>query len=173
MDEIVAMKGEVYLGCWSDVVVSSSGASDAWIKLYLSDSSMLDNIRPHDARGKAKQGGKRYALVMVEIGDDEKPVVQNKPKGHMTHLSNVAGMICEQHADEFGKWFKERLPAHYKECRDMFGAQWKEMQPKVKCKHLICHACSISSRAELDTKEDSASEFRVLISEPFQRYLDS
>jgi hypothetical protein len=160
--------GEVYLGAWSDTVESSTGRTDAWIKLYLSDSSMLDDLRSQDVRGKAKEGGKRYALVMVEIGDDEQPV--QKPKGSMTHLSNVAAVLGEN--PKFGQWYASEHAATYEAMVESFGQdEWKKLSYKDKCRECILYSCSIASRSYLDTDEIAANTFKELISEPFSEYV--
>ncbi len=164
-DSAITTKGEVYLGAWSDEVESSTGRTDPWFKVFLSDRGMLENIRSQDVRGKAKEGGKRYMLVMVEIGDDEQPVKKSK---HMGSLSNVAAILCQD--KQFGPWFKVANNAAYTACVNSHGADWQTLDAEDRCRELILYTCSINSRAKLDTDDLAAQTFREQIAEPFNAF---
>lgn len=160
MDEDeIALAGEVYLGAWSDSVENSTGTSDAWIKLYLSDSDMLDKIRPSDVRGKAKQGGKRYQAVMVEVGDDEQPV---KQESNGAKPSQMAYNFTDLQTDLFSEWLKTDKHFWINAVHGNDPVLWKESSKKLKCKLVLLYACSIESRSELDTDPLAAESFEEI-----------
>src|SRR5690606_6870375 len=94
-----------------------------------------------------KTAGQRLALVAVEIGDDEQPVVpaepEQKPKGG--ELAKVAGMLSANPEFQFwcGTFSAEQ------------AAGW------------IRATCGVSSRAELDHNHDAAQKFHRLVRIPF------
>lgn len=67
-EAIIAFRGEVQLLRWSET--SNGGAT---ITLALSDPSDLENFKLMTLK-KGQQAGQRLMAVMVELGDDEKPV---------------------------------------------------------------------------------------------------
>lgn len=72
-----------------EVQLLGYGESDSygpWIKLRLMDEESLSAFRGQE---KGMKTGKRYACVLVEIGDDEKPVKQPKKRS----LSQEAAMM--------------------------------------------------------------------------------
>lgn len=159
-EEQCALAGEVYLCAWSDSVESSAGTTDAWIKVYLSDGSMLDNIRPAETRGKAKTGGKRFQLVMVEIGDDEQPIKEDPKIDHT--LSNMAQYFGDRETDLFKTWVSREKSMWLTSCRDNYkenGGVWDALLDPEKCRQIILFACSIDSRAKLDTDSLAADAF--------------
>lgn len=100
--------------------------------------------------------GTRYAVVLVEIGDDELPVQQKENRAKLrqdvpqdSHPDGAkrpwrdlpppqqAGMRCDQPA--FSAFLKEQRPD-----------DWHESPDPVDCVYLIC---GISSRAELGTNQ--------------------
>jgi len=90
--------------------------------------------------------GKRYAAVLVEIGDDEKPVEQAvKP---------------EAKGGELSKWAALR-------CKDVAFLRWGGFQSEVQACDAIYRACRIESRAELDSNETAKQIFNTEFREPF------
>lgn len=114
-----------------------------------------------DRRFTSAKMGTRYAVVLVEIGDDEtpfqRPAKENKtsvapatsrqspkPAGTKRDWRDLppaqqAGMRCDEPA--FAAYLKEQRPDDWHECPD-----------PVDCVYLIC---GISSRAELGTNHTS------------------
>lgn len=87
--ENVTFKGEVMLAGWSET--HSGGAKVAF---WLADPSDLDAFRGLTAT-KGGHSGQRFAMVLVEIGDDEAPVAAKIPKAHKEQrLSNFAYSIA-------------------------------------------------------------------------------
>lgn len=91
--------------------------------------------------------GKRYACVLVEIGDDELPVEGNAPKEQL-------GPLC--------KWAVMRDD-------DPLFLAW--MPPGQTPREFILDVCEIDSRKKLDTNPTAADVFHRLIRKPFEEWV--
>lgn len=82
-----AFRGEMMLAGWSE---SHNGG--AKVTFWLSDPSELDAFRAMTCR-KGNTAGQRFAVMMVEIGDDEQPIpdVEGKAKA----ANEAAGPLCK------------------------------------------------------------------------------
>lgn len=98
--------------------------------------------------------GKRFAAVLVEIGDDELPV-QQPEKPNVGPLCREAVELCK--LSEFQEWVEERSP--------VFGI--------VFAKDEILRICNVNSRKDLDTNSVAADLFVKKIRLPFMRYMAS
>lgn len=63
-----------------------------WLKFRLQDPAQLGPFRGH-AKATANKCGQRYALVLVEIGDDEKPVKQESKKTDTNYAFQCAQLF--------------------------------------------------------------------------------
>ncbi len=145
---------EVQLAGWSD-----SHTSGAKVTFWLSDPSLLDAFRGMTER-KGKTAGQRLAMVLVEIGDDEKPVAQQEaPKEPIGELCKLAVMWCKD--PQFQEW--------------LIGKETLEQNPGIDAegtaKHRILHQCGVSSRKELDAYPAAATKFHMGIRTPYMEYL--
>lgn len=119
--------------------------------------------------------GKRFAMVLVQIGDDEQPVQQAAkadavPKGG--ELAKLAGQWCSR--SDFCDFIR---PIY---CRLMGGdgSSWGDVTPDDfrngkhgYCRHAILVICDVDSRAELDHDYDAAAKFNDVIRRPFMSWL--
>lgn len=145
---------EVQLAGWSD-----SHTSGAKVTFWLSDPALLEPFRGMTER-KGKTAGQRLAMVLVEIGDDEKPVPQpDKPKEPIGELCRLAVMWCKD--EQFHRWF-------IGEC-DI--ASNPGMDVEETAKRRILHLCGVDSRKELDTNTAAATKFHMGIRNPYMEYL--
>jgi len=135
----VAFQGEVMLAGWSQT--HNGGAK---VTFWLSDEDDLDAFKAMTV-AKGKTAGQRLALVAVEIGDDEQPVIQQPeaPKGG--ELAKLAGMFCQSvHFWEFCR------------CDDADEARdW------------ILRVCGVQSRRELDHSPAAAKLFHDRVRKPY------
>lgn len=92
--------------------------------------------------------GKRFALVLVQIGDDEQPVPPRQRESTQTlgPLAMSAVMMCKE--PRFRSWLGVSSP--------------------VEAAEFIKRECGISSRKELDTNPVAARKFRTMIVEPWR-----
>lgn len=174
MSENILLQGEAYLGAWADGVVSSTGATDPWIKLYLSDSDMLDLIRPCESRGRSGKGGKRVAVVLVEIDDNEEIVPQEEPRKKLNGISNLsqcAAMLCKHH--KFFDWYFDSYRSELTNLvSDLDPDVWNQMEFEDRNKAIIYHCCNITSRSELDSNKEAAHTFNKFIRIPFSKHCE-
>lgn len=137
-----AYQGEVQLAGW---VESHTGG--AKVTFWLPDASALDAFRGMTAK-RGNRAGHRMMCVLVEIGDDEHPVEQErqteKPKGGP--LAQLAG-----------RW-----------CADPFFRHWYGAIDADEAAHMMRIECHVDSRAELDHDEFAAQLFHRHIREPFR-----
>lgn len=101
--------------------------------------------------------GKRYMAVLVEIGDDEQPVTEKKPREYLGDLCYRAVQWCND--PEFQQWI----------CKQSQLAQ--AMPPSANlAAATIRQWCDVTSRKELDTNKQAAEDFRRLVIGPWQKY---
>jgi len=152
---------EVQLAGWSD-----SHTSGAKVTFWLSDPALLEPFRGMTER-KGKTAGQRLAMVLVEIGDDEKPVPQpDKPKEPIGELCRLAVMWCKD--EQFQRWVQLRGINRVVDGNNLphfFGSGEDE------AKSFILEFCGIGSRKELDTNTAAATKFHMGIRNPYMEYL--
>jgi hypothetical protein len=142
MDEQeILFQGEMMLLGWKET--HNGGAT---VTLQLADAGQLDSFKTMTV-AKGKVAGQRLAVVMVEIGDDEQPVEQQKGGA----LSKLAGMWCED-----------------AEFRDWLGVDSAERAAEMIRRH-----CGITSRAQLDHDPIAAGKFNVRFRIPYRSYLSN
>jgi hypothetical protein len=142
--------GEMQLAGWAE-----SHTSGAKLTFWLPESADLEVFRGMTAR-KGHKAGQRFAVVLVEIGEDELPVPPPvvrptpapapKPKGG--ELSKLAG-----------RW-----------CADEMFRHWLSVDTAEQAADAIRIPCGVTSRAELDHNADAAQKFHRYFREPFIRY---
>jgi hypothetical protein len=96
--------------------------------------------------------GKRFAAVLVEIGDDEQPVAPQPRK-------DTRGPLCREACDycampDFERWITPR--------GEFWGAE--------AIKEWMLEKCGIKSRKELDADEMAAARFIREVRIPFMRW---
>lgn len=144
--QAIAFQGEVQLLRWSET--SNQGAT---ITLQLSDASDLERFKTMTL-AKGKQAGQRLAAVMVEVGDDEKPVIQPEQQ------KEKPGQLCVM-AVNF--------------CKDPMFRQFHNLDDEEEAKDFITGFCGIASRKELDSNKHAADQFLKFIRAPFLAWRDA
>lgn len=135
----VAFQGEVMLAGWSQT--HNGGAK---VTFWLSDEDDLAAFKAMTV-AKGKTAGQRLALVAVEIGDDEQPVIPqpDAPKGG--ELAKLAGMFCQSvHFWEF--------------CRADDADEARDW---------ILRVCGVQSRRDLDHNPTAAQIFHDRVRKPY------
>ena len=140
---------EKYTAINDEVQLLGYGESDSygpWVKFRLNDHAHLDKFRGQQCGTKAKLG-KRYALALVEIGDDEKPVEVKQEKKPIRH-----GELC---------WHAIKM------CDNANFKKYVEYQQYTSDNPLspgdfLKKACGIGSRKDLDSDMQAAAKFRGL-----------
>lgn len=136
-------QGEVQFRRWSD-----SSTQGVQVTFALPDSEALEPL-------KGKEG-RRFAAVLVEIGDDEMPV-QPRPR------KDTRGPLCREACDycrlpEFWAWVTESCEGYGPvNCEDA-ARQW------------VLDTCQITTRKELDTDSEAAADFLKFVRVPFIRW---
>lgn len=129
-------QGEVQLRRWSN-----SSTQGVQITFALSDTE--------DLKPMVGKEGKRFMAVLVEIGDDEKPVTQAAEQWRsLGSLCKEAVTLCEN----------EPFQAFAR------ASGWGEAKP------FLMHYCGIESRKDLDVATGAAERFGALRRE-FQAWL--
>jgi len=139
-----SFQGEMQLAGWSE-----SHTGGCKVTFWLPSTDDLQAFRTLTVR-KGNMAGHRFMAVLVEIGDDEKPVLQpvtEKQKGGP--LAKLAGIFCND--AEFHKW-KESTYGY------------------VDAAQCIYRVCEISSRSELDHNSDAAEKFHKYIRGPYSKW---
>lgn len=131
--QAIAFKGEVQFRRYSDT--STQGQQ---VVFAVSD---RDALAPFIGKE-----GKRYMAVLVEIGDDEQPVIQPK----MGDLCRMAVMFCKD------PMFIDFIDQRFSPCLTEFEA-----------KQALYEVLGIASRRDLDSDPKKADAFHTLIRKPF------
>lgn len=146
--EHIAFQGEVQLLNWSET--HNGGAK---IVLQLADADDLEAFKVMTVR-KGKVAGQRLAVVMVEIGDDEQPVVQPEPKQRPGELCIMACTFCAD--EQFWEWADKTSE--------------EVIEGENGAKAFILETCGVLSRKELDAQPTAAHRFHKLIREPYMAW---
>ena len=157
-DEIIAFKGEVWLLSWRE-----SHNNGATVTFQLADVEDLDAFKRMTVR-KGKRAGQRLACVLVEIGEDEQPVVQEKKGGP---LSKSAAQMCEN--ELFRKFLRESYPTNWKQF--LYGST--TLNSADVAASVVRQLCGVTSRADLDHNHEAAKRFHELMREFNQWQSDS
>ena len=144
--------GEVQLRRWSE-----SNTQGVQVTFALAESADLDKFKGLD--------GKRFMAVLVQIGDDEQPVLNTPKTGNLPKEREPLGDLCWRAVQwckepEFWAWLSMAYCA-------VDGGVYDEMGAKI----LVQIKCGIDSRKELDTNPEAARKFNQLIRAPYQKYL--
>ena len=135
-------QGEVQMRRWSN-----SSTQGIQVTFALADEADLEPL-------KAK-AGKRFAAVLIEIGDDEQPVEPAKPR-------DQRGPLCREACDLSG------LPAFQEwahETADYVGEPDEES-----AKAAILEWCGVNSRKDLDVVSAAGERFIRHVRAPFLRW---
>lgn len=126
--------------------------------------------------------GKRFMAVLVQIGDDEQPVMGNPISANMgkSHIQREPlGDLCWRAV----QWCKE--PEFYEFIAPIYdralGGQGfgtgdicvgRDVATREDfCRHAVLVLCEIQTRKELDTNPEAARKFNQLIRGPYQKHL--
>lgn len=143
----IAYQGEVQLLGWSE-----SDKGGRTVKFQCGG----DDAEHPFKRFRSKA---RFAVVFVEIGDDEKPVAQPDlpTTGHVSglRLSNESALLCKD--ADFWTWIESRVwgvPIH----------------SEKKCAEVIKDLLGIESRSELDRDDEAAAQFIAEVLTPYNEW---
>ena len=107
--------------------------------------------------------GKRFMAVLVQIGDDERPIPPNpaelKPREPLGDLCWRAVQWCKE--PEFHGWINSVTHG---------GVMW-HVKTHEDAREFVCEMCEVASRKELDTNPEAARKFNQLIRGPYQKHL--
>lgn len=142
-DQLVAYQGEVMLLGWAET--NSRGRT---VTFQLGDEGDAHPFREHKVRS-GKIAGQRYMMVLVEIGDDEKPVVKTP--------SQLAYMLCKD--EQFWHFANER--------------SFVTVDSEEAARSYILEACGVDSRSRLDTNLTARAHWEALVWQPFQKYRET
>lgn len=129
-------QGEVMLAGWSET--HTGGCK---VTFWLPDGSALEPFKSATVR-KGNTAGQRYMAVLVELGPDDRPMDQDKPR---TPLLMSALMLCRTSA--FQGFAGART---YAATEDGAATCIKDF-------------CGIGSRKDLDTNRHAAEQFARLM----------
>lgn len=139
-DPIIAFQGDVQLLGWGDT--STRGRT---ITLQLTDEGDAHPFAT--ARTKSgKNAGQRYAIVMVEIGEDDKPVEKTP--------AQMAFLLCKD--PNFWHFLNER--------------SFAVVHDEDSAKACICEFCGVSSRSQLDKDPAARSAWLMNFYNPWTAY---
>jgi hypothetical protein len=144
-------QGEVQFRRWSD-----SSTQGVQVTFALPDSADLEPL-------KAK-AGKRFMAVLVEIGDDEQPVMGNP----ISTRKDQRGPLCKEACDycamhEFQSWMCDEIE------RGRFVPP-EGVDDEEAAKRYILTRCDVTSRRHLDEIPSAGDRFVTYIRIPFMRW---
>ena len=157
--------GEVMMAGWSDT--HTSGAK---VTFWLPDAESLEVFKGLTQK-KGNTAGHRFMCVLVEIGDDEKPVQADigipitgfvEPETQSTLHKPAIGPLCMLAVQwcrmpEFWRWLET----------DPENSARSEMGAAACVKSL----CEVESRKDIDGNPDAERRFHSQIRGPFSKYL--
>ena len=137
---IIAFQGEVQLMGWGET--NTRGRT---ITLQLGEEGDGHPFSTAITR-QGKKAGQRYAIVMVEIGDDEKPVEKTP--------SQMAFLLCRD--PQFQHMLNER--------------SFVGVHDETTARQCILEGCGVTSRSELDKNPTARSAWLIQFYNPFTAY---
>jgi len=170
-EQHIAFKGEAQLAGWTD-----SHTGGAKVTLWLSDPAELEHFRQLTVRAGGKSG-QRMMIVMVQIDDDEQPLLQpsqqpallappaSDPAKKGGPLARLAGM-WRANAD-FQRWVADYHPESYVAVFESFESP--SLSEVVT--ELIYQVCGVESLAQLDHEAIPARRFDAEFRQPFMASL--
>jgi hypothetical protein len=158
-----AFQGELQLASWSE---SANGG--AKVVFWLADADDLDVFKAMTVR-KGNRAGQRFAAVLVEIGDDERPV---EPQGEVAaaadaQLARLAGDTTAKADLKGGALAK--LAGRW--CQSPEFREWADVADADEAAEYIRAMCGVESRAELDHNPEAAAAFHKYIRQPYADWL--
>lgn len=152
-------QGEVQLRRWSE-----SSTQGVQVTFALAESGDLDKFKGLE--------GKRFMAVLVQLGDDELPVVDQakpstgagsgqRPTAKSAKSSTPLGDLCWRAV----QWCKEL------EFIDFLNQQEPGIDSEHDAAAYIKRVCGVQSRKELDTNPAARSLFNGCIRGPYQKHL--
>ena len=146
-------EGELQLAGWSE-----SHTAGCKVTFWLPSPDQLDVFRALTVR-KGNQAGQRFMCVLVELGDDEKPVEQTpsaQPESKGGPLAQLAGRWCNDPL--FWKFLEDKCACINIDSTTRAAAALRTI---VGC----------SSRAEIDHDVEAATRFQTLVRVPYMQWL--
>lgn len=140
IEKLIFYSGEVMLTNWSDN--SHRGRT---VTFRIGEDEDSHPFREHKTSTR-KTAGQRYQMVLVELGDDEKPVEKTP--------SQLAFLLCKN--EQFWHFINER--------------SFVVVDSEEGARSYILEACGVDSRSKLDTNPTARRHWEVMIWEPFQRH---
>jgi hypothetical protein len=113
--------------------------------------------------------GKRFMAVLVQIGDDEQPVIANpliqknscrKPELPRERLGDLCWRAVQ--------WCKDPVFWNWIEQKGRFEPGTID---EVHARRYVAVWCGVESRKELDTNHEAARKFHQFIRGPYQKFL--
>ena len=144
-EEIVAFKGELMLLNWNE---SKQGRT----AVFLMDEESPEHPMKRFTTKKGKRAGQRFMCVLVELNDDDTPVIQEKKGGP---LSKSAAQMCEN-------------PMFQAFAKDRYDLVWPAGIPQLHANGaaiVVRAVCNVASRSELDHNPEAAKRFHELMRE--------
>lgn len=132
--------GEVQLLGWSET--NTRGRT---ITLQLNEDEDTHPFKYSNTKS-GKTSGKRFAVVFVEIGDDEQPVEKTP--------AQMAFLYCKD--QEFWQWANEY--------------SFDSIDSEDAARAHILNTCGISSRGQLDTNPKARATWEAMIYAPFNAW---
>lgn len=142
----IAFHGELQLLGWSETNTRGRTVT------FQVDGDDVDHPFKTFTTRKGKVAGHRFAVVMVEIDDNEQPVEQKKAGMKLSQMAAALGK-----SPQFLEWADE-------ECWDF------SVEDEASARRFVLSQCNIQSRSELDTNSEAEQLFRSRILEPFQQW---
>ncbi|WYX18917.1 hypothetical protein WJ973_23745 [Achromobacter xylosoxidans] len=156
----VAFQGEVMLAGWSQT--HNGGAK---VTFWLQDDTDLEAFKAMTV-AKGKTAGQRLALVAVEIGDDEQPVV-SREQGANGVVSQECANSGDKPKAQKVSWLAVQL------CQNVDFLEFISAGNERIARDWICQQCGVFSRGDLDRDESAADRFHQLVRKPFRDWMES
>lgn len=150
LEGYLAFGGEVQLADFGE-----SAASGPWSKFRHADHQELDPFRGKDRASRSK-AGQRYYMLLVEIGDDERAVDQEKRE---RLEQGMKGGAMAQHA---GRLCRDREFQDYLQAIGVFDGFTNQL-PEDIARDYILSTCEITTRKALDHSPRAAGRYRNFV----------
>jgi len=140
-EKAVCYSGEVMLLAWAE-----SNTRGRTVTFQMNEDGEAHPFKDMTVR-KGGRAGQRFMMVLVELGDDEKPVEKTP--------SQLCFLLCQD--QQFQYFLNERA---------LFG----DIDCEEKARAFILEACKIDSRSKLDSNMTARATWEATIYQPWLQY---
>lgn len=139
-EKIIAFQGDAMLLNWAE-----SNTRGRTVTFLLDNEAESHPFRDFTVKS-GKKAGQRFAMVLVQLDDDEQPVVKTP--------SQIAYLWCKD--QQFWHFLNER--------------SFMSIASEDEARAFVCETCKVKSRGDIDKQHHARALWEAMIAGPYQKH---